>query len=223
VPAAVKGGRPVVDLLLIGRETAGRTGVVMDAVRMDGSPDLLVQTAAVVAAQHEFASRLRRRTMPDPLTGLPVRSLLVERLELSLAAARAGGERLAVLCCDAEGIAALDHAQGPTVADTARTEAAGRLVTAVRQGDLVARVGSQTFVLLCPGVAGPQDAERIADRVAAAFDEPLRPSADVVAPVRISVGIGLSGRESTPESLLAAADRAMAQVRLERQGTGRSA
>jgi diguanylate cyclase (GGDEF)-like protein len=182
-----------------------------------------VQTAAVVAAQHEFASRLRRRTMPDPLTGLPVRSLLVERLELSLAAAGPETGRLAVLSCEVDGIAALDPAHGPTVADTARTEAAGRLVSAVRQGDLVARIGSQTFVLLCPGITGVDDAGSLAGRVAAAFELPLRPSPDVVAPVRISVGVGLSGRDSTPESLLAAADRAMAGVRLERQGSGRLA
>ncbi|MCU1607867.1 MAG: Diguanylate cyclase with sensor [Modestobacter sp.] len=190
---------------------------------MAGSEDLLVQTAAVVAAQHEFASRLRRRTMPDPLTGLPVRSLLVERLELSLAAAGPETGRLALLCCDVDGIAALDHARGPTLADTARTEAAGRLVSAVRQGDLVARIGTQSFVLLCPGISSVDHASGIAARVAAAFDRPLRPSPDLVAPVRISVGVALSRRESTPESLLTAADRAMAGVRLERQGSGRQA
>jgi diguanylate cyclase (GGDEF)-like protein len=195
----------------------------MDAVGMAGSEDLLVQTAAVVAAQHEFASRLRRRTMPDPLTGLPVRSLLVERLELSLAAAGPATGRLAVLCCDLDGIAALDHAYGPTLTDRARTEAAGRLVSAVRQGDLVARIGTQSFVLLCPGINALDDASGIAARVATAFDLPLRPSADLVAPVRISVGVALSRRDSTPESLLATADRAMAAVRLERQGSGRQA
>jgi diguanylate cyclase (GGDEF)-like protein len=195
----------------------------MDAVGMEGSADLLVQTAAVVAAQHEFASRLRRRTMPDPLTGLPVRSLLVERLELSLAAAGSAAGRLAVLCCDVDGIAALDHAHGPTVADMARTEAAGRLVSAVRQGDLVARIGTQTFVLLCPGIGAADDAGGIAARVAAAFDLPLRPSTDLVAPVRISVGVALSRRDSTPESLLAAADRALTGVRLHRRGGGRRA
>jgi diguanylate cyclase (GGDEF)-like protein len=195
----------------------------MDAVRVERSQELLVQTAAVVAAQHEFASRLRRRTMPDPLTGLPVRSLLVERLELSLAAAGPDTGRLAVVSCDLDGIAALDHAHGPTVADTARTEAAGRLVSAVRQGDLVARIGTQTFVLLCPGITVVADAGVIAERVATAFDTPLRPSPDILAPVRVSVGIALSGRDSTPETLLGAADRAMADVRLERQGTGRLA
>lgn len=194
--------------------------MVMDAVPV---ADLRVQTAAVVAAQHGFAARLRRRTMPDPLTGLPVRSLLVERLALSLAAAGPDAGRLAVLSCDVDGIATLDHAHGPNVADAARTEAAGRLVSAVRQGDLVARIGTQAFVLLCPGIAGADDASSIATRVTGAFQAPLRPAVNVRACVRVSVGIALSSRESTPETLLAAADRAMAGNRLARQGSGRQA
>jgi diguanylate cyclase (GGDEF)-like protein len=195
----------------------------MDTVRVESSPDVLAQTASVIAAQREFAARLRRRTMPDPLTGLPVRSLLVERLELSLAATGPVSGRLAVLCCDLDGIAVLEHTSGPTAVGAARTEAAGRLVGAVRQGDLVARVGTQTFVLLCPGITAPADAETIADRVAAAFDVPLRPASDLLAPVRISVGVALSGRNSTPASLLSAADQAMTDVRLARQGAGRPA
>jgi diguanylate cyclase (GGDEF)-like protein len=195
----------------------------MDAVRFEQSQDLLAQTASVVAAQREFAARLRRRTVRDPLTGLPVRSLLVDRLELSLAAAGPGTGRLAVLSCDVDGLAALEHGHGPTVADTARSEASGRLVTAVRQGDLVARVGSQTFVLLCPGIVVPADAEGIAARVAGSFDVPLHPGPDVTAHLRISVGVALSGRDSTPESLLAAAHEAMARARTDRQANGRPA
>ncbi|SDY58019.1 hypothetical protein SAMN05661080_03931 [Modestobacter sp. DSM 44400] len=78
-------------------------------------------------------------------------------------------------------------------------------------------------MLLCPGITVVDDAGAIAARVAAAFETPLRPSPDVLAPVRVSVGIAVSGRDSTPETLLAAADRAMAEVRLERQGSGRLA
>jgi diguanylate cyclase (GGDEF)-like protein len=195
----------------------------MSAVRVEQSQDLLVQTAAVVVAQREFAARLRQRTIRDPLTGLPVRSLLVDRLELSLAAAGPGTGRLAVLSCDLDGLAALEHGHGPTVADTARSEVSGRLVAAVRQGDLVARVGTQTFVLLCPGILAPEDAEGIADRVAASFDRPLHPDVDVAAQLRISVGVALSGRDSTPASLLAAAHEAMARVRTDRQAGGRPA
>jgi diguanylate cyclase (GGDEF)-like protein len=193
----------------------------METVRFEGSQDVLVQTAAVIAAQRQFAQRLRLRTVPDPLTGLPVRSLLIDRLELALAAAGPDTGRLAVVCCCLDGIIALEERHGRAVADAVRAEAAGRLVTAVRQGDVVARISSQTFVLLCPGIQAVADAQGIAERVAGAFDEPLGPTPDVAGRVRVSVGVALSGRASTPESLIAAANEAMAAVRHERQGSGR--
>jgi diguanylate cyclase (GGDEF)-like protein len=193
----------------------------METIRLEESQDVLVQTAAVVAAQRQFAQRLRQRTVPDPLTGLPVRSLLIDRLELALAAAGPDTGRLAVLCCNLDGITVLEDHRGPAVADAARAEAAGRLVTSVRQGDVVARISAQTFVLLCPGVRDRADAEGIARRVAAAFDEPLRPVHGVEHRVRISVGVALSGHASTPESLIASANEAMTRIRHERQGTGR--
>jgi diguanylate cyclase (GGDEF)-like protein len=145
-------------------------------IRVEESQDVLVQTAAVVAAQRQFTQRLRQRTVPDPLTGLPVRSLLIDRLELALATAGTDAGRLAVVCCDLEGISAVEDAHGAAVADAARAEAAGRLVAAVRQGDVVARISAQTFVLLCPGIQHVADAQGIAERVTEAFEEPLRPA-----------------------------------------------
>jgi diguanylate cyclase (GGDEF)-like protein len=193
----------------------------MDTVRIEGSQDVLVQTAAVVAAQRQFAQRLRLRTVPDPLTGLPVRSLLVDRLELALAAAGPDTGRLAVVCCTLDGITALEERHGSAVADAARAEAAGRLVTVVRQGDVVARTSAETFVLLCPGLQAVADAQALAERIGTAFDEPLQPRPDISHRVRLSAGVALSGRASTPESLIAAANEVMTMVRDERQGTGR--
>ena len=95
------------------------------------------------------------------------------------------------------------------------------VVTAVRQGDVVARISAQTFVLLCPGIGDPTDAQGVAERVAVAFDEPLQPAPGIGALVRLSAGVALSGRASTPESLIAAANEAMTSVRPERQGPHR--
>jgi diguanylate cyclase (GGDEF)-like protein len=193
----------------------------MDTIRLEQSQDGLVQSAAVIAAQRQFAQRLRLRTVPDPLTGLPVRSLLVDRLELALAAAGPDTGRLAVVCCTLDGITALEERHGSAVADAARAEAAGRLVTVVRQGDVVARISAETFVLLCPGLQAVADAQALAERIGTAFDEPLQPRPDISHRVRLSAGVALSGRASTPESLIASANEVMTMVRDERQGTGR--
>jgi diguanylate cyclase (GGDEF)-like protein len=193
----------------------------MDTIRLEASQDVLVQSASVIAAQRQFAQRLRQRTVPDPLTGLPVRSLLIDRLELALDAARSDTGLLGVLSCNLDGITALEDRHGRAVADAARAEAAGRLVTAVRQGDVVARISAQTFVLLCPGISDAADADGIARRISAGFDEPLHPLPGLDHRVRLSVGVALSGRASTAESLIAAANEAMTHVRHERQGSGR--
>ena len=193
----------------------------MDTIRVEQTQDVLVRTAAVIAAQRQFAQRLRQRTVADPLTGLPVRSLLIDRLERALAEAGNESGRLAVLSCNLDGITALEQAHGHTVAEAARGEAAGRLVVAVRQGDVVARVSSQTFVLLCPAIHAVADAHGIARRVAAAFDAPLHPTPHVSHQVRLNVGVAISGRASTPESLVAAANEAMTRVRHDRQAPGR--
>ncbi|OMQ15622.1 hypothetical protein A7K94_0208230, partial [Modestobacter sp. VKM Ac-2676] len=76
-------------------------------------------------------------------------------LELALAAAGPDTGRLAVVSCNLDGITALEDVHGRLTADAARAEAAGRLVTAVRQGDVVARISAQTFVLLCPASPTP--------------------------------------------------------------------
>ena len=193
----------------------------MDTISLEQSQDVLVQSAAVIAAQRQFAQRLRQRTMPDPLTGLPVRSLLVDRLELALAAAGPDTGRLALVCCTLDGMTALEGDHGSAVADAARAEAAGRLVTAVRQGDVVARISDQTFVLLCPGIQDVADAQTLAERIGTAFDEPLQPRPGIRHRLRLSAGVSLSGRASTPESLIASANEAMTSVRDERQGSGR--
>ena len=193
----------------------------MDTIRLEEQQDVLVQSAAVIAAQRQFTQRLRQRTVPDPLTGLPVRSLLVDRLELALDAARSDVGMLGVLSCNLDGITALEDRHGRAAADAARAEAAGRLVTSVRQGDVVARISAQTFVLLCPGITDAADADGIARRITAAFDEPLHPLPGLDHRVRLSVGVALSGRASTPESLIASANEAMTQVRHDRQGSGR--
>ena len=193
----------------------------MDTIRVEQTQDVLVRTAAVIAEQRQFAQRLRQRTVADPLTGLPVRSLLVDRLELALSGAGNETGRLAVLSVDLDGIATLETAHGHRVADRARSEAAGRLVSAVRQGDVVARTGPQTFVLLCPGIHVPEDAHRIGRRVGELLDRPLHPAPHLTHRVRVSVGVALSGRASTADSLLAGAAEAMDRVRGERQGTGR--
>ena len=182
----------------------------MGTTEVDGAPEVAAEAAAVIAAQREFATRLQGRVLPDPLTGLPVRSMLVDRLERMLAYTGPNTGRLAVLCCDLDGL------PSPTTTDAsqataARTQAVGRLVCALRQGDVAARVGPRTVVLLCPGIVRAQDAHGIAQRVVEAFSAPLQLPDGSAVPVWITAGLTLSGPRSTAGSLLTEAHAALAR------------
>ncbi len=193
-----------------GTEVRGPDGALLGAV----------VAMADITAQRALEEQLRAAALHDVLTGLPNRSLLVDRLEHALAAAGRTGEQVAVLYCDLDGFKAVNDGHGHSAGDEVLTQAAHRLAHAVRPGDTVARIGGDEFVLVCTGVDTDRAADAIAARVQAAMAEPI-PSASAEHTVGISTGIALSGPDSTPETMLTAADEAMYRAKRARRGPSR--
>ncbi|MCM4079750.1 GGDEF domain-containing protein [Actinoplanes sp. TRM88002] len=169
---------------------------------------------AMVSALREQEEQLRDAALHDPLTGLPNRVLLADRmLQAGLRAARQPGHRFAVLLLDLNGFKAVNDSLGHAAGDVLLIEVARRLTGLLRESDTVARLGGDEFVVLLDGL--PTDgAERLVkDSIAARLTEPYAIDGGRVT-VGVSIGVALSRDGSDPEGLLREADAAMYRAKL---------
>ncbi len=141
--------------------------------------------------QRHVEEQARREAFYDALTGIPNRALALDLLRRAIARTRRHGERrFAALVVDVDRYRAQNDALGHGAGDELLRAFARRLGTAVRPGDVVARLGGDVFLLILDAVHEPEEAERVADRVHLLLKEPLRVlTHDVV--VTASVGIAL--------------------------------
>jgi diguanylate cyclase (GGDEF)-like protein len=152
---------------------------------------------------------LRRRAFVDPLTGLPNRLLFEERLEHALARVDSGrGRRIAVLFVDLDGFKPVNDSFGHAVGDVVLKEVATRLRGAAREGDTLARIGGDEFVLLMERVATPADCARLAEDVLQSVRKPFDVAGRPVA-ISASIGIVIHPDQGQRDKLIANADAAM--------------
>jgi diguanylate cyclase (GGDEF)-like protein/PAS domain S-box-containing protein len=162
---------------------------------------------------------LADRALRDPLTGLPNRLLLLDRLGHALAhlARRPPGETVAVVFFDLDEFKLVNDSLGHAAGDQLLLGVAARLRAVLRPQDTLARLGGDEFAVLCDGV-DQQSAITVATRLADAFAEPF--SLDGLESfASASFGIALARSSAdTPEVLLRDADAAMYEAK--RRGRG---
>ena len=164
---------------------------------------------------------LEHRATHDPLTGLPNRTLLLDRIEHALALTDRSKKLVALLCLDMDRFKGVNDAFGHEVGDRLLKLVADILRRCVRHEDTVARLGGDEFVLLLEGLKDVQAASQLAERIS----NTLRKSVilhghRIFVSVSIGVAVGNSS-ESTPAQLLRRADAAMYQAKREGKGTYR--
>jgi diguanylate cyclase (GGDEF)-like protein/PAS domain S-box-containing protein len=157
-----------------------------------------------------FEDELAFRALHDPLTGLPNRLLLVDRLQLALARAKRGAPDVAVVSLDVDGFKDVNTAHGHGGGDQLLVEVAGRLSASVRGRDTVARFGGDEFVLISDGTG--LFAERLAERLREAMAPPYTVDG-VEVTITFSMGIAVGRYGDRPATLLHSADMALLQAK----------
>ncbi len=178
----------------------------LSAAASPGEPAALVLLFDVTE-RRALDRRLDQAMRQDPLTGLANRDELMRRL--SALDVVTDGPDVGLLFLDLDRFKRVNDYRGHAAGDEVLMAVAGRVSSVVRPEDLVARVGGDEFVVLCPRLAVPTDARAIAERVRVALDEPLDIGGRGLR-ITTSVGVATAPVGSlAPAALLHAADVAM--------------
>ncbi len=151
-------------------ELAGRGGAAVLLHLLVGGgvgrlADLHARLKQELAERNEVEDRLEFLAYHDPLTGLPNRLLFHDHLERELAHARRNQLRVGVLALNLERFRWVNDSFGHDVGDKLLSEVGQRLQKAVRQSDTVARLGSDTFVILLPKLRTGTDISAIYEKI----------------------------------------------------------
>ncbi|MFI2840648.1 diguanylate cyclase domain-containing protein [Mycolicibacterium sp. PDY-3] len=156
----------------------------------------------------ELEKQLVHNASHDPLTGLPNRALLYQRLAERIARATP----FALLCIDLDGFKQVNDQLGHSAGDIVLTTVAERLVASVRTGDTVARRGGDEFVVILCDAPLPESAMALGRRLIDTASAPMTVG-DWTGAVGLSVGIAIGGAADDAEELLLVADRAMYEAK----------
>lgn len=150
------------------RRADGSTGVVEAVAVSDVGPDGEVRwigaLAVDVTGHHEREAALSHQASHDPLTGLPNRLLLLDRLDVAVSVAERMRSPVAVLVLDLDGFKAVNDEHGHAVGDRLLQQVTVRIESAVRPADTVARIGGDEFVIVVHPPEEPSAAMAVAER-----------------------------------------------------------
>jgi diguanylate cyclase (GGDEF)-like protein/PAS domain S-box-containing protein len=175
-----------------------------------------------ITAQKALAEEVRQLAFLDPLTRLPNRRLLMDRLLHAQQTSRRLGSHGAVLFLDLDGFKQLNDQRGHEAGDQWLVLVAQRLRDAVREADTVARLGGDEFVVVCENLGSDADQARahvalLAGKIDQALAEPAL-LAGQLWQGRCSIGHRMFlGTDDPPDRLLADADQAMYRQKQQRR------
>jgi diguanylate cyclase (GGDEF)-like protein/PAS domain S-box-containing protein len=180
--------------------------LVVDA---SGRPDHLTAMVEDIDARKQAEADLVHRTKHDALTALPNRQHFLDRLAQACQGCGATSSHTGVVFIDIDNFKQVNDTFGHEAGNELLAAIAGRLRSAVRPGDLVARFGGDEFLVLACDLGDPRDAEQLAWRLAHALRTPFSIT-DAEVSVSASFGVATSeGSDEQGEGLVRRADAAM--------------
>ncbi|GIE78511.1 hypothetical protein Aph02nite_44610 [Actinoplanes philippinensis] len=167
--------------------------------------------------------RLALLASSDPLTSLPNRAAVLERLDAALLRVQQGSSLLAVLFIDLDRFKLVNDSFGHEAGDTVLRAVAERLITGMRRTDMVARLAGDEFVVISEEISEIGSAVSVAERIVASISEPIRIAVnDTHRDVAIGASIGIAfvatGNPVSADDLLRDADVAMYQAKQKGRG-----
>ena len=202
-----------------------QSGAIIDALLSADVIDIAGEAHLIVPIQDitdrkRAEERIQQLATRDALTGLPNRLLLNDRLALAIGHAQRYGGSLALLFIDLDRFKYINDSLGHVIGDAFLRAVAERLSGIMRQGDTLARIGGDEFVVLLENIVAVEDAAgQVARKVLASFAGPFMVEGHSLA-CSCSIGISVFPSDATdPQMLIRDADTAMYHVK----DTGRGA
>lgn len=162
-----------------------------------------------ITRQKDAETKLKRLANYDPLTQLPNRNLLSDRVKHAIDRAKRSNDTIALFFLDLDRFKQVNDSLGHDAGDKLLSTVAQRLVSALRTDDTVARLGGDEFVILLESYRSIEHISAIAKKVINTIDQPLMLNGQVVS-VSTSIGIAIYPTDGTTTSdLLKHADLAM--------------
>jgi diguanylate cyclase (GGDEF)-like protein/PAS domain S-box-containing protein len=158
--------------------------------------------------------QLAYEELHDPLTSLPTRRLVVDRIGQEVEWARVRHRFAGVVIVDLDRFDAVNETFGRALGDQLLAEFGRRLVGCSLRTDTVGRLESDTFIVLRGAVVDPLEMVAFANEVRAAIDRPFVLDTEE-AVITVSIGIALSGRDEPPERLIRDAELALTQAKAD--------
>ena len=189
----------------------------------NGEPRFIVLSRNVTQRKSS-EEEINKLAFFDPLTQLPNRRLMVDRLRQALAVSTRSGRLGALQFIDLDNFKTLNDTQGHDMGDMLLQQVATRLTECMRQGDTVARLGGDEFVVMVEELSESREeaaalAETIGEKLLAAISQPYR-LAGLEYQITPSIGITLySDHMQSTDELLKQADLAMYQSKAAGRNT----